>query len=219
MTIRTVYTVVRKCGKRVANKAYAIGGESGSENGVLERFTRVCPPIPYQVKLHRGPRLVDATTVLYRAPMEEWWAGSSKETEVKKSGDAWAQDTFGMTEHRRITVGECTGATSSDEALAILVNKIGWNKRIVDFFRAMTLSDIQRIQRVAPHYLTLHDHLLAYTVTGKVGELMGAQAAIWRIAYNLPPSKRSEYIPNLMRILALMNLTKDALTMQRTFGG
>lgn len=215
--MRTVISPVRKCGLRKVHGVYAIGGEEGSEDGVLDRFTLISPPIPYQVKVHRQARLVDAHMVLSRAPIDEWWFGSSKEAEIKKSGDAWAINVFGMTTTKRLMTGECQGAQDPEEALGILVSKIKYHPRIVDYFRDITRSDIHLSPRVTVHYEQLHEHLHGYVNTQTVGDLMGAQAAIWRIAFNMPPSKRYEHIPYLIRILALMNLPKDASAMNKNF--
>lgn len=217
MTVRVVVTRVRGCGKRKTHGVYAVGGGEGSPDGVLARFVRLNPPIPYPVKLHRGPRIVDAHAVLARLPMETWWAGASKDTEQKKSADAWAQETFGMTLHKRLETGECAGAKSADEAWATLAEQVRWSHRLADYFRELTLEKVQELPRVTPHYDRLHEHLLRYADDQQVGDLMGAQAALWRIGFTLPPAKRPAIVPLLMRMLVLLNLPKDASAMQRTF--
>lgn len=218
MRIRTIVTKVRKCGKRKPG-LYLVGGDGVSKDGVLARFTRISPPVPYQVKVHRSVRIVDAHAVLGRRSQEEWWAGQSRKTEEKKTGDRWALDVFGMTAKKRVTTGECANSESVEEALATLVGKITWSNRIVDYFRDLTVCKVQEIQTAAVHYEQLHEALHSYLGTKAVGDLIDAQAAVWRIAYNLPPRKRREVVPNLMRILVLMGLTKDATSMKQTFIG
>ena len=218
MSIRLITTSIRKCGYRKRG-VYVVGGDSQDSSGVLARFTLINPPVPYQVKLHRGPRIVDGNAVLNRQPMNEWWEGSSKDTEQKKSGDQWALETFGMTVSKRLSVGECAGAADPDEALAILVSKIKWGNQIAHWFREMTRNKIQEVPRIVAEYSVLHEHLLKYTDNKQVGHLMQAQASLWRIAYSLPPTKRHLYIPFLMRILIVMGLAKDAGAMQKTFIG
>jgi hypothetical protein len=216
MDIRIVETQVRKCGRRKEHGMYIIGGD-GAPNGVLARFNRLNPPIPYQVKMHRGPRVVDGDAILMRLPMEKWWIGASKDTEEKKSADEWALDTFGMTLNHRLHVGECAGVSRADEAISILVSKVQWNKRIISYFGELTSNKVQELPRVAPMYSRLHEHLLKYERGHAIGELMGVQATVWNIAYTIPPGKRSKYIPDLARILVLMNLYKDAAVMLDMF--
>jgi len=154
--------------------------------------------------------------------MSDWWVGGSKDTEDKKDGDAWAIETFGMTLHKRLEIGECTGATGPDEALAILVTKVNLNladKRVLTCFREMTRAKVQEIPRVTVHYEAFAEAITLFNGSKAIGDLMAAQAALWRMAYNLPPSKRTEYVPHLQRFLVLMNLRKDAGAMARVFGG
>jgi hypothetical protein len=219
MPAQEIRIQIRKCGRRTKGGVYAIGGGEGDPNGSLLQFTRLHPPIPYQVPLHRNARIVDAIKVLSREPMEEWWLGTSQETEIKKSGDAWAQDVFGMTGGKRLTVGECAGAKSLDDALAIIVSKVSFSPSIGQYFRSLSLSNVQEITRVTPHFEQLVDSLKTYTSTHTVGSLVEIQAALWRIAYNLPPSKRNKFLPDIMRILVVMNLGMDAVAMRKIFIG
>lgn len=212
----TIMSPVRKCGKRKPG-TYLVGGTEGSPDGVLDRFTLLHPPVPYNVKLHRTPRLVDSDAILERRPLEDWWVGSSQKTEEKKAGDAWALETFGMPITKRIEVGECQGAKTPEEALAVLVNQVKWDNRIIKYFREMTISKVQEIALAAPAYNQFHENILRHTQTQTVGTLMGAQAALWRMAYAVPPSKRQTYIPNIARTLVVMGLTKDAAAMQHMF--
>lgn len=217
MKVKTVVTSVRKCGRKRPG-LYLIGGES-SEDGVLALFNIFNPPIPYQVRLHRSPRIVDTYAVMERQPMDKWWAGASKKTEITKAGREWALEHFGMTTEHRIHVGECKGCSGADEALALLVSKVAWNNRIADYFREITRDGIQELPRLAMPYNRLHEHLLTYTTTQEIGELILSQAGVWRIAYALPPSKRNKYIGNLARMLVLLGLPKDASALTKTFNG
>ena len=215
--IRIIEQPIRDCGKRKEYAVYATGGTEGSENGVLARFNRLNPPIPYQVNVHRGPRIVDAHKILGRRPMEEWWYGSSKETEQKKAGDAWALETFGMTMTKRLSTGECAGCADGEAALSVLAQKVKFDPQIVYWFREMTRADIQEINRVAAPYNRLQEHMVRYAETHQVGELVGAQSSLWQMAYAIPPAKRQTYIPFIVRIVALMGLREDAKSMQRIF--
>lgn len=218
MFIKEIETSVRRCGRRKAYGLYLTGGDDLSPDGTLLPFTKISPPIPYQVKFHRNLRLVDAVSVLSRMPMDQWWVGSSEKTEIKKSGDAWWVDVFGMTRRRRMSLGECVGATSGDQCMAILSEKIHWTSGLIDSFRSLTLTKISELPRLAASYEKLHVSLTAASrPTGNTNHLIEAQAAVWEMAFLIPPSKRSEYIPALVNVLAYLNLTKDAAAMARLF--
>jgi len=217
--LRIVVTSHRKCGTRKEGGVYAVTPDV-SEDGRLALFTECHPPVPYQVKLHRGPRLVDAETVLDRQPMETWWMDSSAKTEEKKAGDAYFKEIFGMSLSKRLSVGECAGCRDASEALATLVSKIGMNprdRRVGDLFRAMTRQRIEEIARVGAHYTVFHQRLSSYIADNQLDDLMGAQAALWRMAYAMPPRKWGEYIPFLVRFLALLGLSNDARAMRDIF--
>ena len=220
MQIQIVHTKIRGCGERKEYGLYLVGGGSGSENGALARFVRINPPVPYPAKFHRGPRIVDGDAILSRLPLSHWWAGSSKDTEQKKSADQFALDTFGMTLNRRLTIGECrgSGARDIDEALAIVTSQVTWNPDAARWFASVTRNKIQELPRIAADYSKLHEALLYAQKTRRVDHLVNAQAAVWRIAYNLPPRRRGEFIPDLSRILIRLGMTKDAQAMLITFG-
>lgn len=220
LIILDVDTIVRGCGLRKEYGVYLVGGAGGSENGALARFVRINPPIPYQVKHHRGPKIVDANAVLQRQPISEWWTGSSKDSAQKQSADQWALEVFGMTEARRRSTGECKGAKSVDEALAILVSCLSYNPTAAKFFARITRSKIQELPRLVADYSILHENMLAASNGGgTVDNLVNAQAAVWRMAYNLPPRKRELYVEDLARILYKLGLKKDAQALITTFGG
>lgn len=215
--MRTITTVIRKCGKRKNNAVYATAGEDASPDGVLERFTRLNPPVPYQQKFHRTPRIVNGMKILINAPIDEWWEGSSKDAEQRKAGEAWAIDTFGMTLAQRLSVGDCRTATTAEEAIAELATKVAWSNRIVEYVRVLSGSKVQSNRLVLPHYEELIKSLSAFAETRKTSELMDAQAAVWRMAYRVRPSDRAKHIPILARTLFVMNLPEDAQHMLGKF--
>lgn len=216
MPARIVHTMTRKCGLRKAGGVYIV--TEPSKDGALACFNLINPPIPYTAKPHRFPRTVNHWMVLARAPQDEWWFGASKQTEIKKAGDEWAFDTFGMTVAKRLAGGECAGTRDADEALAVLVNRVSYNNATTNVFKAITKDGIQEIPRVTVYYHQLHQALMDYANNKVVAHLMEAQAAVWRMAYMVPPKKRDVYIGNLARILVLLGLVKDAAYMLQTFG-
>jgi len=162
--------------------------------------------------------MVNARAVFEHQPMEDWWSGSSRQTEEKKSGERWALDVFGMSVNQRLNTGECSEAHSIEEAVNILVDRIQYNRRIVGAFRDLTETKIQEVSsRLNLEYNTLHQHLLRYTETQEVGELMGVQSALWRMAYKLPPTKRARHIRSLASFLFSLNLKRDGLAMLHLF--
>lgn len=215
MEIRLIDSKERKCGSRHRGM-YATGG-MGEDGGVVARFVPINPPIPYQVKLHRGPRLVSDNKILNRQPMNEWWVGSSKNTEVKKAGDAWAIDTFGMTLAKRLSTGVCAGAKTADDAVKILAQKVTWSNKIVHWFGELSKRKFQEQPRCAEAYAALYDAMNAFISNQKMPDLLQFHAAVWRAAYNIPPSKRVDFIPVLIRMQILLGLPDDASAMQRTF--
>lgn len=222
MNIQTITIDIRKCGRRKPHGLYAIGGSFRSKDGVLSPFTLLNPPIPYQAKVHRTARVVDSYAILERQPSDEWWLDGSKKTEKKKKGNAWALDTFGMTIAERLKIGDCAGAKDVNDALSILAGQIRLSTtdgRITNYFRSMVKEGIDSLPRVDVHYAKFHQHLAYYLRDQRIDNLMHAQAALWRMAYNIPPSKRSIFIPYLQSFLMLMHLTKDAIDMGIKFPG
>lgn len=215
MEIRLIESKERKCGRRHRGM-YATAG-MGEDGGVVARFVPISPPIPYQVKLHRGPRLVNDNTVLNRQPMSEWWIGSSKETEVKKAGDAWAIETFGMTLAKRLTTGVCSGVKTADDAIQILSEKLTWSNKIIHWFGELSAQKFQEQPRCAETYAALYDAMNSVVTDRKMSSLLQFQAAVWRAAYNIPPTKRAKYVPTLIRMQILLGLPDDASAMQKTF--
>lgn len=213
----TLVTKVRRCGTRKEGSVYAVGGSGRNEEGVISSFIPIDPPIPYQVPSHRGPRIVDAFRVLDRQPIEDWWYGSSKDTEQKKNADQWALDTFGMTLHKRMSLGDCVGSKDADDALAKLVSKITDPSDVSGYIRNLTLNKLQEIPRVMPYYERLVQSIASYYAEKTIDNLVTAQAAVWRIVYNIPPSKRKDYTRNLASILAALNLKRDAMSLITTF--
>jgi len=217
---RTLTIKIRKCGRRVKGGLYLIGGGEASEDGTLMFFNEINPPIPYQVPVHRGPRLVEANAVLARKPMETWWYGASKDTEEKKLADQWSLQTFGMTLSSRLNIGVTADAKTAQEAVAILVNRIkplGSSRRIIDHFRKLTIEKVQELPRVAEHYNRLHENLYEYFEKRTVNYLINVQASIWQIAFNLPPTRRTGVVEILAGFLALLNLGEDGMALYRLF--
>jgi hypothetical protein len=215
----TVYTPQRECGWREEGGCYIVGGTDGSPDGCSARFTVLNPPVPYQVPHHRGPRLVNGDAILERRDMEAWWVGSSAETEARKRGDAWALDTFGMTEARRLSVGDCRGCKSIDEALAVIAGRIAYSQQLNHQYRELTILKVGELPRVAGHCDALRTHLVNYEETNSVGSLVQAHAAVWRIANTIPPRKRQEVYPVLMRMMAIFNMPLDATTLFQSKAG
>lgn len=215
----TIVTSVRKCGRRKEYGLYMVGSGNLSPDGVLFLFNEIHPPIPYQVSVHRGPRIVSAHALLSRTPMAEWWVGSSLKTEIKKSGDAWWIETFGMTRYQRLNIGVCAGATDAEEALTELVNAIAWSPNLVGYFRVLTTTHIHELPRTAIPYNDVHEAIRNFADDQALGYLLKAQAAVWRLADALPPRKRDEHIPSLMRMLAGMNLPQDTIAMRNKYMG
>ncbi len=217
MNIITIQTKVRGCGKRQKHGVYLVGGSTVSKEGVLAQFVTINPPIPYQVKFHRTPRIIKAYEVLGRHEIKDWWFGASKETEIKKAGDEWALETFGMTLDKRLRTGECERDRTADVAISTLASKIKYDERIVKRFRDLTLNKLQEIRQAVVPYNQLHESLLTFSQEGSVGNLMKVQAAVWRLVYALPRNHRRDHLMNLASILALMGLTKDSVAMLKKF--
>jgi hypothetical protein len=148
--------------------------------------------------------------------MHRWWEGASAETGTKKAGDAWAFEHFGMTIKRRISTGECRGAKSAEEALTILVSKIGYSDSVVNALQQVAMNKTQELPRVSSEYNTLHQAFVSYAETGGVQSLMQAQAAVWRMVAMVPPKQREKHTPALVRLLAAMGLRDDAMALYTT---
>lgn len=218
--MRIVETKVRRCGKREEGGVYLVTGE-GSPEGVLPPFVELNPPIPYDVPFHRSPRLVSSENVLAELPIAEWWTGSSADAEQKKRADEWAINIFGMTTAKRLDIGECAGM-DVENAIAHLTTTIEM-RNLTSFtaiFKSLGLVEVNRFTKVSPHYETLHRSLVEFASTRKVDSLITMQAAIWRMAYGLPPQaeKRSEIISTLAGLLLVLGLKKDAVSLHKKFG-
>lgn len=205
----------RRCGWRKEGGVYIMGGMDVTKDGASAIFTLINPPIPYQVKVHRGPRIVNSAAVLWRRPMEEWWFGASKDHEEKKNADAWALSMFGMTQ--RLKIGECAGLKGTDKALAHIASKIVWNPTVIKYYRELTLLGVGNLPRAAEPYDTLRSHIALIETNQKLDNLLGIQAAIWRLADSIPPSARKQTIPVLTKMLALLNLPLDAIAMREKY--
>ena len=204
----------RGCGYRNEGGVYIMGG-TGGPGGSLKRFYTIHPPVPYQVKSHRSARIIDADSVFLRLPMDQWWVGSSARTEIKKAGDVWHYETFGMTAHARIHTGECEGATNPDEALNILIDKVTFDVRLQHYFAS--LANVDSIPNTAILYENLRMALRSAAQSPEVGYLLSAVACVWRLSYVIPPSRKAQFIQPLMRMLVLMGLPRDAMAMRMKF--
>jgi len=214
----TIQTKTRRCGKRIEGGVYLVGGTFQSTEGTLLPFSLISPPIPYPAAVHRNARIVNGDAILERLPLNEWWFGSSRATEDKKLGDAWAIDLFGMTVAKRIGMGECARAKTADDAMAVLAEKVRFDRTpLLAHLRSLAANKISEVSRAALAYTRLHERLLEYTRTGDVRNLIHAQAAVWQIADQLPPTKRPAYIYDLAGILTRLGLIKDAGALLRTF--
>lgn len=212
--IRTVVSPRRRCGERHEHGVYVVSKLDSSEDGILAKFTRINPPIPYQVPVHRNARQVDGFAVLDRKPMNEWWLGGSQKAEINKQGDAWAIDVFGMPLAKRLSIGDCADAGDAEQALAVLLSKFRfnpYNKQVIRFLQELVHTGVNEMPKAAQHYTKLIASLQDYMHNPIVDNLMNAQAAIWRMVFTVKPSSRKEVLPNLMGLLASMGLTKDAL--------
>lgn len=215
MAVTIVHTKVRKCGRKKEGGVYLIGA-GGSQEGCSAVFTQCNPPIPYPVKLHRGPRVVTAQAVLARKPMDEWWYGTSAETEIAKRGVWWEVKTFGMPANTRCSVGECAGMEQED-AITHLATNLTWDeKRMLAQYRDLTILEVQNMPRAAVLYDELRTAMATCSLSGKVDDLLSVHAAVWRLALSIPPRKRDKVIPVLMRMMVLLNMPKDAIYMRDT---
>lgn len=217
MNVTTIVIGMRKCGKRRPG-LYLEGGTEPSKDGVLDRFTLIDPPIKYDVPHHRAPRLVDAVAVLSRSPMEDWWVGSAKEREIKKSGEQWEIDLFGMPLRTRINIGVCEGASNAEDALHKIVGHIEFHHGIAGVFRDLTQTKIQEVKACAPIYVELNENLAHYVDRKSLISLVAISSSVWKLAFALPPNKKTMYVPTLSRMLVLLNLRADASAMLNMLG-
>lgn len=212
-----VETKVRKCGKKKPGSFYVVGGEPVGEEGSSPVFTLLNPPIPYDVGVHRGARLVDDQAVLQRLPMEDWWYGASKETEIQKSGDEYWKTLFGMPLHKRLGRGVLAEVTKAEEGLTVLAGTVSYNHDLVRWYRQLTIDDVQNLPGAAIHCDAIRNNLAEFTQSNQVGYLVKTQAHIWMLAEAVPVSKRKVVLPTLIRMLMLLGLRDDTALMARRF--
>lgn len=216
MEVQYITCKKRKCGKREEEGIYLVTGSRTSPDGVLPLFICIEPPIPHPGQLHRGPIIVDGRAILARRPYEEWLAGSSKERFENQQGDAWVIETFGMTRHRRLSMGECKGMKGLDFAMAHLVSKMVWDNRVINFIRNLTILEVPNLPRAAEPFSKLVRAAQTCAKYPTSGPLMEIQAAVWQLADSIPPKKKSDVYPYLRRILIVINLPADALELKET---
>lgn len=210
-------TMTRKCGRKKEGGVYVVAGEPVGKEGAAPVFTLIVPPVPYQVPVHRGARLVDDQAILQRLPMEEWWVGSSGKTEEKKRGDAFWVDLFGLPVEKRLGEGVCLDITSAEEVLATIAGKIKYNSGLVNHFRELTIAEAQNMPNAAQYFDGIRTSLVAYTETEKVDHLVETQAKIWGLAGKTSKKQRNAVLPVLERMLILMNLPEDAMYMDALY--
>lgn len=213
MTVTQLTTKNRKCGRKSQGGVYVVAGEPSNEEGSSPVFTLIVPPVPYQVPVHRGARLVDDQAILERLPLEEWWVGASGRTEEKKRGNAFWVDLFGLTVDKRVGEGVCSAVESPEEVLATIAGRIKWNTNLVALFRELTKAHAQDMPNAAIHFDAIRTHLVEYTENEKVDSLVKVQAKVWGLASKTPKKYRDVVLPVLERMLILMDLSEDALYM------
>mgnify|MGYP001816278305 CR=1 FL=1 len=211
--ITHLVTKKRKCGKKSPGGVYMVAGEPSSEDGSSPVFTLIVPPVPYQVPVHRGSRLVDDQAILQRMPLEEWWVGTSGRTEEKKRGDAFWVDLFGLPVEKRLNEGVCIGVSDAEEVLATIAGKIKWNGNLVSLFRELTIAHAQNMPNAARYFDGIRTSLVEYTERQTVDALVKAQSQVWGLAGITPKKHKDVVLPVLERMLILMNLPEDALYM------
>jgi len=209
-------TKVRKCGRKKEGGVYFVGGEPSKE-GSSPVFTLINPPVPYPVPVHRSWRLVDDQAILNRMPLEEWWVGVSESTEVKKRGDAFWVDLFGLPLEKRLGKGVCSEVDHPDEVLATIAGRVAWNSGLVALFRNLTINEAQNMPNAAVHFDGIRTSMVEFTQTEKVDALVTLQSRIWQLAGVTKGKDRSNILPTLERMLILMGLTEDAIYMDNLY--
>ena len=211
-------TKKRKCGRKQAGGFYIVGGEPmQDEEGSSPVFTLVVPPVPYDVGVHRGWRLVNGDAILQRLPLAEWWEGSSKETELQKDGDLFWESFFGMPLNQRMNSGILVGITKPEEGLKKIVETIKYNHDLVKWYRQLTIDEVQNLPGAAVYCDNIRSNLSAFVKEQKADFLVRTQANIWLLAKVIPVKSRKVVLPTLIRMLMLLDLTEDVRLMQKSF--
>lgn len=216
MTAKVIVSEVRKCGKKQPGGIY-IDSEDGSPDGVLPMWTRLDPPIPCADKFHRSAIIVDGAAILARKPEKDWLAGSSKDRTEKMKADEWALERFGMTINKRLRFGECLGLKGPDEAMEKLLGQVSFSKSTVTYTKDLVLMDVNNLPRTSEHYAAFIRCLQSFVNDRDPHSLVLAAAATWRIADGLPPKKRPEVLPTLVRIMVTLGLIKDAMALREVY--
>ncbi len=206
-------TKSRKCGRKSQGGVYLVAGEPVAQEGSSPVFTLIVPPVPYQVPVHRGARLVDDQAILLRMPLEEWWVGSSGKAEEKKRGDAFWISLFGLPVEKRLGEGVCMTVDNPEEVLATIAGKIKYNRDLVSLFRELTIAQAQNMPNAAVYFDAIRTSLVDYTESQQVDSLVKVQASVWGLAGKTIKKHRDVVLPVLERMLILMNLPEDALYM------
>jgi len=220
MQIVSVTTSKRGCGLRKEYGLYITSG-TGSATGIIPMFTLVIPPVPYASAFHRTPRMVDASVVLRRQPIEEWWVGASQETEDKRATKKISEKAFGMPVSRRLKVGICNRCTTVEEAF----NKLCQTMRapmsgvLETAFRNLALTKLPEYKYTAPLFVQLQEALVKSTKTTDVLPYIEMLAILWQLAYTVPPTMRKETIPSILSMMVSIGAVEDAMEIKKQMTG
>ena len=214
--VKVIVSEVRKCGKKQAGGIY-IDSEDGSPDGTLPMWTRLDPPIPCADKFHRSAVIVDGAAILAHEPEENWLTGSSKDRSDKMRADEWGIERFGMTINKRLSVGECSGLKGPDEAMEKLLGRVSFSVAVVEYAKDLVLMGVHELPRATEHYASFVRNMQTFAYSRNPRYLVAVAAATWQIADGLPPKKRSEVLPTLVRIMAALGLIKDAMALREVY--
>ena len=142
--IETIEVSRRKCGLRKMFSFYIVGGTKRSGEGPTLAFSLISPPIPYPIeRIHRTGRIVDTNAVLDRKPLDEWFDGRSKDTQLDKVGASYEAKTYGMPWAQRRKIGDASFHMTPESFLAWAArqNTALTNKRFYDNIRAITTDE------------------------------------------------------------------------------
>lgn len=211
MTVQVIHCKIRRCGKRKERKLYLVSGETTTRDGVLPRFVRINPPIPYPGTVHRTPIVIDGESLLAGYPYPEYLAGESRRHQENKQGKEWELEIFGMPISQRLGMGCCESCTSAEEALATISGKIQWNPGIIGIIRELSLKQIQKTPCAARDFaLLVQAAQEAQQTQGQIRSLITLQAAVWKLINSLPVNRRKNFFRYLALCLSQLNLLEDA---------
>lgn len=214
--MRILYTQERKCGWRKPGGFYLVS-EPAIE-GVVPLWTSIHPPVLCEDRFHRGPVLIDGDRLLHGEQEANWFVSTSADHREKMRADEWAIEKFGMTSTMRLRTGECAGLKGVDEAMDHLLHTVKYSPgHYKDAAAGLIISGLGDIPRALPHFRRFALEMERFRLESGAKELVSASAALWRMANSIPPSRRMEFIPHIMRMLVVFGLNKDALAMKERF--